>query len=204
MEGAAEILGEPEDNEGEDDNLPPPPPLPEPPPTPGSPLALDLDGDGIETTGLESDVYFDHDGDSFRERSGFVAPDDGLLALDINGDGEINSGAELFGNHTRLTDGTSAANGFLALRELDTNADNVIDANDERYADLRVWRDLDQDGKSDEGELFTLDEVGVESLSVSYHNQHYTDEFGNEHRQVGSYVTTSGEVRWQAPDILDT
>ena len=209
MEGAAEILGEPEDSEGEDDNVPPPPPLPEPPPTPGSPLALDLDGDGIETIGLESDIYFDHDGDSFRERSGFVASDDGLLALDVNNDGEINSGAELFGNHTRLADGNLATNGFSALRDLDTNADSVIDASDDSYSDLRVWRDLDQDGKSDEGELFTLDEVGVESLSVSYHSQNYTDEFGNEHRQVGSYVTTSGDVRnmtdvWFARNLTET
>jgi hypothetical protein len=124
-------------------------------------------------------------------------------------DGEINSGAELFGNHTRLADGNLAANGFSALRDLDTNGDSVIDASDESYSDLRVWRDLDQDGKSDEGELFTLNEVGVESLSVSYHNQNYTDEFGNEHRQVGSYVTTSGEVRnmtdvWFARNLTET
>ena len=42
-------------------------------------------------------------------------PDDGLLAIDLNGDGVINTGAELFGNETELADGTKAANGFLGL-----------------------------------------------------------------------------------------
>ncbi|MFT4241435.1 MAG: hypothetical protein QM569_04035, partial [Acidovorax sp.] len=30
---------------------------------PRDPLILDLDGDGLETVGLASNVYFDHDGD---------------------------------------------------------------------------------------------------------------------------------------------
>ena len=176
---------------------------------PPDPLALDLDGDGIETVGLSANIYFDHDGDSFKELSGAIAADDGLLVLDINGDGEINSGAELFGNNTLLADGTLAEHGFLALAELDSNIDGVIDDKDSAYAELRIWRDIDQDGETDDGELFTLEDVGVQSLGTDYDEQDETDTSGNEHRQVGSYTTTSGEVRaltdvWFTSDPSET
>ena len=159
------------------------------------PLALDLDGDGIETVGLSANIHFDHDGDSFKELSGAIAADDGLLVLDINGDGQINSGAELFGNNTFLADGELAENGFEALAELDSNDDGIIDDKDARYAELRIWRDIDQDGETDEGELFILEDLGVQSLNTAYDEQDYTDTSGNEHRQVGSYTNTSGEER---------
>ena len=162
---------------------------------PGSPLALDLDGDGIETVGFSANIHFDHDGDSFKELSGAIAPDDGLLVLDVNGDGQINSGAELFGNNTRLSDGTLAENGFLALAELDSNDDEIIDKEDARYAELRIWRDIDKDGETDDGELFTLEDAGVQSLNTIYSEQTDTDASGNQHRQLGSYTNTSDEVR---------
>ena len=37
-----------------------------------SPLALDLDGDGVETTTVESGVYFDHDNNGFAESNNSV------------------------------------------------------------------------------------------------------------------------------------
>jgi hypothetical protein len=66
------------------------------------PLILDLDGDGIETVGVAaSGVAFDIDGDGMAERMGWLAPDDGFLARDADGDGRIGSGAELFGGPGR-------------------------------------------------------------------------------------------------------
>ncbi len=180
------------------DNQTEPPPAPEPevpPPTPMSPLVLDLDGDGIETSGLSSNIHFDHDGNGFRELTGFVGPDDGLLAWDRNGDGIINDGNELFGNFTEFQNGSLAANGFAALSQFDSNGDNRVDASDERFAELRVLRDVDQDGKTDEGELLTLAQAGVQSLSLNFTLQSYEDQYGNEHREVGSYINTSGETR---------
>ncbi|WP_029031115.1 hypothetical protein [Salinarimonas rosea] len=47
------------------------------------PLVLDLDGDGIETIDFDdadTRVYFDDDGDFFRERTGWLDADDGFLA----------------------------------------------------------------------------------------------------------------------------
>jgi len=37
----------------------------------------------------------------------------GILVRDIDGDGEITSGRELFGNHTMLSNGQVAANGDI-------------------------------------------------------------------------------------------
>lgn len=86
-----------------------------------SPLVVDLDGDGIETLGTDAGVYFDHDDNGFLEKTGWVGKDDGLLVRDINNNGKIDDGTELFGNNSVLSSGNKATNGFDALADLDTN-----------------------------------------------------------------------------------
>ncbi len=75
-----------------------------------SPLVVDLDGDGIETIGTNNNIYFDHDNNGFAENTGWVGKDDGLLVRDINGNGQIDNGTELFGNNSVLSSGEKAAN----------------------------------------------------------------------------------------------
>ena len=43
--------------------------------------------------------------------------------MDRNSDGVINSGLELFGDQTVLTNGSRATDGFQALQELDSSHD---------------------------------------------------------------------------------
>ena len=174
---------------------PPPPMAPPPPPTGGDPLVLDLGGDGIITTGLDAGVYFDHDGDGFKELSGFVNSDDGLLVLDRNEDGKISDGNELFGDSTRLIDGSIAQHGFAALSEFDDQKDGKIDKNDAIFEKLRIFQDFNQNGQADEGELFSLDEKKIASLNLTYEDSSFVDKFGNIHRQLGTYLTDSGEER---------
>ncbi len=88
-----------------------------------SPIVLDLNNDGIETTGVKQGTYFDHAGDGFAEQTGWINPNDALLVRDLNNNGYIDDGAELFGNET-LINGIKAANGFEALKILDNNHDN--------------------------------------------------------------------------------
>lgn len=165
-----------------------------------SPIALDLDGDGVETTAVTAGTHFDHAADGFAEATGWIAADDGLLVRDINGNGTIDSGKELFGSETLLAGGTKAANGFEALRELDSNQDGKVDTIDVDFASLRVWKDANGNGLTDAGELLALVDAGVQSINVAYTSSTAVDAQGNEHRQVGSFTTTTGATR-SADDV---
>jgi Ca2+-binding RTX toxin-like protein len=72
------------------------------------PLALDLDGDGLETSNFnpQNPIWFDHDVNGSAEGTGWLDSDDGFLVLDRNGNGTIDDGSELFGDHTPLYDGS--------------------------------------------------------------------------------------------------
>ena len=116
-----------------------------------SPLILDLDGDGVvETTSVANGIYFDHDNNDFSEKSGWVGKDDGLLVRDINGNGQIDDGTELFGNNSVLSNGQKAANGFEALKDLDSNNDGVFNSQDTAWNEVKVWKDANQNGIVDE------------------------------------------------------
>lgn len=135
-----------------------------------SPLVLDLDGDGIELTSLHSldAVYFDLDVDEFAEASGWVTGGDGLLTIDLNGDGIVNDNGELFGN------GTGFQNGFLALSAYDNNGDSYINNNDIIWYDLKVWVDSNINGRSESDELHRLTDLGISEINLSYVNVNYT------------------------------
>ncbi|MCA3456646.1 MAG: hypothetical protein ING01_05285, partial [Rhodobacter sp.] len=166
-----------------------------------SPLILDLDGDGVETLGQNFYIHFDHDKNGFAERTGWAGADDGLLVFDRNGNGSIDNGSELFGNHSGS--GPGWANGFAALAEFDSNLDGRIDASDAAFASLRVWKDANSNGLTDAGELLTLQQAGVGSLSLSYTTGTAVDAQGNSHLQLGSYTTTHGATR-QMTDVWFT
>ncbi|QWF62891.1 calcium-binding protein [Ralstonia solanacearum] len=133
------------------------------------PLVLDLDGDGIETTTTRDGtvILFDHDGDGVKTGTGWVKPDDGWLVLDRNGNGAIDSGRELFGVDTLKSNGQFATDGFDALRDVDADKDGKIDASDSVFANLRIWRDLNQDGISQTNELTTLSANNIVSIGVN-------------------------------------
>ena len=126
-----------------------------------SPLIVDLDEDGVETTTVENGIHFDHDANGFAEKSAWVGKDDGLLVRDINGNGQIDNGTELFGNNTLLSNGQKATNGFEALKDLDSNGDGVFDNQDTAWNEVKVWKDANANGVIDEGELLTLEQAGI-------------------------------------------
>ncbi|MBF0163883.1 MAG: FG-GAP repeat protein [Magnetococcales bacterium] len=127
------------------------------------PLVLDLDGDGVEL--VDSLVYFDMVGQGNLQKTGWVAPDDGLLALDANHDGVINDATELFSE--RMFD--DAHSGMAALSRFDDNLDHLLDAHDAAWSDLLVWRDANQDGVSQAGELGGLAHHGIASIVLEIH-----------------------------------
>ena len=151
-----------------------------------SPLVFDLDGDGIELTSVSgATAFFDVGADGFAEATGWVAADDGLLALDVDGDGRIDDGSELFG------DQTGHAHGFLALAQHDGNGDGVIDAADAVFSELVVWQDANADGISQAGEMRGLAELGIASISTGATATSYWVA-GNEIRYESTFTWTDG------------
>lgn len=161
------------------------------------PLTLDLDGDGIETLSRTQGAYFDHAADGFAEATGWVAPDDGLLVRDLNGNGTIDSGRELFGDQTVLASGSKAANGFAALADLDSNSDGKVDASDTAWAELKVWKDANSDGTSTANELLTMEQAGVSTINTGYTSPNTNFGNGNTLAQAGTFTrldSTSGQA----------
>ena len=174
-----------------------------------SPLVVDLDGDGVETTTTEDGTHFDHDNNGFAEKTSWVGKDDGLLVRDINGNGQIDDGTELFGNNSVLSNGQKAANGFEALKDLDSNNDGVFNSSDTAWNQVNVWKDSNQNGKVDEGELLTLEQAEIENIDLNYQNSNAVDTNGNTVGQIGSFDKengTQGNISdiWFNTDLMDT
>ena len=150
------------------------------------PLVIDLGKDGFDITWQADGANFDLDGDGFAEKVNWTKKD-GILALDLNGNGIIDSGRELFGDQTLLADGKRARNGFEALAQYDENKDGVIDEKDSIFSKLLVWVDGNGDGISGAGELKTLAELGI--LSISLQSSIYDGSTGTE-----AAINHTGEV----------
>ena len=155
----------------------------------GKPVLLDLDGDGVELVALEdSTAFYDIHGDGFRYHLSWVAPDDGLLAYDRDGDGWISERGEI--SFVDYVEG--ARTDLEGLRHFDTNGDNVLDSADGEWRKFKVWQDLDQDGESDPGELRSLDEAGIRSISLVSSGRVETRSDGTRILGHGTYVGTDG------------
>ncbi|MFH1112570.1 MAG: hypothetical protein V1792_01490 [Pseudomonadota bacterium] len=158
----------------------------------GFPIVVDLHGNGIKTISLDHGPFFDYNGDGLAERSGWVSPDAGILVMDRNSNGVVDNGSELFGSLTPLPNGEPAADGFQALADLDSSHDGKIDAQDTAYSQLSVWVDSDTDGVTQPGELFTLPQLGIDSIDLNWTTVNTTDAQGNFEMYAGSFQWTDG------------
>lgn len=168
-----------------------------------TPLILDLNGDGVHTTSVDQGVAFDIEGNGQVVQTAWSDGKDGFLALDINGDGHINSGRELFGNGTLLSNGNKARDGFESLAQYDNNQDGVIDVNDAVFANLKVWADANHDGVSTASELHTLNALGVQNIQLGAKASQLVDN-GNPFPLVSHWTDTAGQKHAVADVLLTT
>jgi len=176
-----------------------------------SPIIISLDRGMPEMTGPE--VYFDLSGCGAPQRLGWTTGTrEGFLVLDRNGDGNITTGAEMFGNFTPYPGSPDrlAINGFEALAAFDLaenggDEDGEITRNDDIFRHLRLWIDADHDGVSSPSELFRLSDLGIERLEIAAQESRRRDRYGNEFRYFARVALRerSGQLiyRW-AVDVF--
>lgn len=126
------------------------------------PLVLDLTGEGINLTKAGEGARFDVNADGRTDQTAWVRGNTAMLVYDKNGNGIIDDGSEMFG------DQNGAANGFAELAKHDANSDGRIDRLDPVFKALKLYRDLNGDGKIASNELATLPEMGIKALNLNF------------------------------------
>jgi len=171
---------------------------------PNCPLIVDTARDGYRLTSVDDGVRFDLNADGIPEHVAWtrLESDEAFLALDRNGNGRIDDGSELFGNHTPAYADrwdVTTANGFEALKFTEgpsygpAHLDRQIDSRDAVYRRLVLWRDLNHNGISEPEELQPVAESGLLAIGTDYRNRRRVDRHGNQFRQRSSVVWEGGE-----------
>jgi hypothetical protein len=174
------------------------------------PVLLDLNGDShIDLRPLDSigsSVGFDWDGDGMADETAWAGPQDGFLAIDLGADGtagpdgRIDQERELA--FSAWNDASTSDLDGLRL-VFDSNHDNVLDMNDDRWSEFRVWRDLNQNGVSDAGELQTMTDAGIRLINLipsSDGSQSFAD--GSMITGTSSYQTVDGTNQYLVGDAI--
>lgn len=117
------------------------------------PLVINLDTNIAQVS--DQKFFFDLDQDGTEEEISTLKSGSGFLALDLNGDGVVNDGGELFG--------TKSGNGFADLARYDSDGNGWIDEADDIWDKLLIWT------KDDEGndKLYHLSDFGVGAIGLN-------------------------------------
>jgi hypothetical protein len=164
------------------------------------PVVIDLSGAGFALTNAQGGVKFDFFdvGKPIQMAWTAAGADVGWLALDRNGNGKIDDGAELFSNMTPQPPAPLGKKvGFRALAIYDLpanggNGDGLIDKRDAVFSKLLVWVDKNHNGVSDPGELLTMEQAGIQSISLSIALSTWVDAYGNQFRYRSKIAFTGG------------
>ena len=136
------------------------------------PLVLNFNGTAAVLG--ERNFKFDLDVDGTLDTIAFTGPGSGFLALDRNGNGQIDDGSELFG--------PQSGNGFSELASHDADGNGWIDENDPIFDKLRIW------SMNEAGEL-KLEAIGQAGVGAIYLGNVLTP-----YRLTGQDNQTTGQI----------
>ncbi|WKY44727.1 hypothetical protein Q5O14_01120 [Eubacteriaceae bacterium ES2] len=147
------------------------------------PLTINFDAPSVSLTSQK--YSFDLDADGTTDQISFVGAGSGFLALDLNSDGLINDGKELFG--------PQSGDGFADLAAYDSDGNQWIDENDAIYEKLRIWT-KDENGND---QLFALGEKGVGAIylgnvNTSYSLKNASNQSQGQLQQTGIFLKENG------------
>jgi hypothetical protein len=154
-----------------------------PPRAKTDPLVLSFDGSAAQLS--TERTSFDLDADGQKEAVPLLSGNSAYLALDLNQNGKVDSGAELFGPAT--------GEGFAELAKYDADGNGWIDENDPVFRQLQLWKPTG-DGN---GQLSSLQSRDVGALFLGHQATSFqlrsasNDDLGSV-RSSGVYLTESG------------
>ncbi len=129
-----------------------------------APIVLDLDGNGVTLASrAASQARWDWNDDGVADRTGWIGGGDGILVYDRDRDGTVSSSTEM----SFVDDAAGARSDLDGLAAFDTSGDGLLSAGDAAWADFRIWADRDLDGRVDAGEMLSMGEARVASISLA-------------------------------------
>ena len=150
------------------------------------PLVINLNTNIAQVS--DQKFFFDLDCDGEEEEISSLQAGSGFLALDLNGDGKINDGSELFG--------TKSGDGFKDLSKYDLDGNGWIDEADPIWEKLLIWT-KDENG---EDKMYHLSDLGVGAIGLSRVGTQFslnakeTNETNAMIRKTGIFLYENGTV----------
>ena len=123
------------------------------------PIGVSLDEKDISLVNYEgSSIFFDIDGDGYKENTAWVSSTDAILVYDYNNNGIVDEAKKIV-----FTEWSKESETDLeALKKaFDSNNDNIFDSKDKEFDKFYIWQDYNQNGISEKNELTKMDEIGI-------------------------------------------
>ena len=150
------------------------------------PLVINFDGNISELS--DQTFYFDIDSDGVEDEISRLLEGSGFLALDLDENGKIDNGSELFG--------TSSGDGFKDLSIYDTDNDGWIDEDDEIFDKLKIMT-VDENG---EMTLYSLKDKNIGAIGLTHIDTTFSLKSLEDNstagviRSTGVFLTEDGNV----------